>query len=42
MTAGAGARPYLSVRLQEEEKPLELLQRLLHAMEEIAGGGKSS
>ena len=41
VTAGAGAKPYLTVRLQEEEKPLELLQRLLHAMEEIAGGKSS-
>ena len=35
VTAGAGARPYLSVRLREEEKPLELLQQLLQAMAAI-------
>ena len=35
VTAGAGAKPYLSVRLREEEKPLELLQQLLQAMAAI-------
>lgn len=32
---GAGAKPYLSVTLQKEEKPLELLQSILKAMAEI-------
>ena len=35
VTAGAGAKPYLSVTLQPDEKPLELLQRILKAMGEI-------
>ena len=32
---GAGAKPYLSVTLQKEEKPLELLQSILRAMQDI-------
>ena len=35
VTAGAGAKPYLSVTLQPDEKPLELLQSILKAMAEI-------
>ena len=35
VTAGAGAKPYLSVRLRDEEKPLDLLQQLLQAMAAI-------
>ena len=35
VTAGAGAKPYLSVTLQPDEKPLELLQSILKAMGEI-------
>ena len=35
VTAGAGAKPYLSVTLQPDEKPLELLQGILKAMGEI-------
>ena len=35
VTAGAGNRPYLSVTLQPDEKPLELLQSILKAMAEI-------
>ena len=35
LTAGAGAKPYLSVRLRDEEKPLDLLQQLLQAMAAI-------
>ena len=35
VTAGAGAKPYLSVTLRGEEKPLELLQQLLQAMASI-------
>ena len=42
VTAGAGAKPYLSITLREGEKPLELLRQLLGAMADIqnkAGGG---
>ena len=35
VTAGAGNRPYLSVTLQPDEKPLELLQSILRAMADI-------
>ena len=35
VTAGAGTKPYLSVPLQPDEKPLELLQSILKAMAEI-------
>ena len=35
VVTGAGAKPYLSVTLQKEEKPLELLQSILKAMAEI-------
>ena len=35
VTAGAGAKPYLSVTLQPDEKPLELLQSILAAMSDI-------
>ena len=35
VTAGAGAKPYLSVTLQPDEKPLELLQNILKAMGNI-------
>ena len=35
VTAGAGNRPYLSVTLQPDEKPLELLQSILKAMADI-------
>ena len=35
VTAGAGTKPYLSVTLQPNEKPLELLQSILKAMGEI-------
>ena len=35
VTAGAGSKPYLSVTLQKDEKPLELLQSILKAMGEI-------
>ena len=37
VVTGAGAKPYLSVTLQKEEKPLELLQSILKAMAEILG-----
>ena len=42
VTAGAGAKPYLSITLREGEKPLELLRQLLGVMADIqskAGGG---
>ena len=35
VVTGVGAKPYLSVTLQKEEKPLELLQSILKAMAEI-------
>ena len=35
VTAGAGTKPYLSVTLHPEEKPLELLQSILKAMDAI-------
>ena len=35
VTAGAGTKPYLSVVLQSDEKPLELLQSILRAMADI-------
>ena len=35
VTAGAGARPYLSVTLRADEKPLDLLSQLLQAMADI-------
>ncbi|MFR7836876.1 MAG: TRCF domain-containing protein, partial [Faecalibacterium sp.] len=35
VTAGAGSKPYLSVTLHPDEKPLELLQSILKAMAEI-------
>lgn len=35
VTAGAGAKPYLSVTLRPEEKPLALLQELLRSMADI-------
>ena len=35
VTAGAGSKPYLSVTLRPDEKPLELLQGILKAMAEI-------
>ena len=35
VTAGAGTKPYLSVALQPDEKPLELLQSILKAMADI-------
>ena len=35
IVTGAGAKPYLSVTLQKEEKPLELLQSILRAMQDI-------
>ena len=35
VTAGAGTKPYLSVVLQPDEKPLELLQSILKAMDAI-------
>ena len=35
VTAGAGSKPYLSVVLQPDEKPLELLQSILKAMDAI-------
>ena len=35
VVTGAGAKPYLSVTLQKEEKPLELLQSILRAMQDI-------
>ena len=35
VTAGAGAKPYLSVTLRADEKPLELLSQLLQAMADI-------
>ena len=37
VTAGAGSKPYLSVTLHPDEKPLELLQSILKAMAEILG-----
>ena len=37
VTAGAGSKPYLSVTLQPDEKPLDLLQSILKAMAEILG-----
>ena len=36
VTAGAGNKPYLSVTLQPDEKPLELLQSILKAMADIS------
>ena len=42
VTAGAGAKPYLSVTLQPDEKPLELLQRILKAMGEILKPSQSA
>ena len=42
VTAGAGNRPYLSVTLQPDEKPLELLQSILKAMAEILNGGEKA
>ena len=38
VTAGAGSKPYLSVVLQPDEKPLELLQNILKAMADILTG----
>ena len=38
VTAGAGTKPYLSVVLQPNEKPLELLQNILKAMADILTG----
>ena len=38
VTAGAGTKPYLSVVLQPDEKPLELLQNILKAMADILTG----
>ena len=38
VTAGAGSKPYLSVTLHPDEKPLELLQSILKAMAEILNG----
>ena len=38
VTAGAGTKPYLSVTLQPDEKPLELLQNILKAMADILTG----
>ena len=35
VTAGAGTKPYLSMTLQPDEKPLELLQSILKAMADI-------
>ncbi|MGN0707273.1 MAG: transcription-repair coupling factor [Faecalibacterium sp.] len=35
VTAGAGTKPYLTVTLRQDEKPLELLQAILRAMAEI-------
>ena len=35
VVTGDGAKPYLSVTLQKEEKPLELLQSILRAMQDI-------
>ena len=35
VVTGTGAKPYLSVTLQKEEKPLELLQSILRAMQDI-------
>ena len=35
VTAGAGAKPYLSVKLRPDEKPLDLLSQLLQAMADI-------
>ncbi len=35
VTAGAGAKPYLSVTLRADEKPLDLLGQLLQAMADI-------
>ena len=35
VTARAGSKPYLSVVLQPDEKPLELLQSILKAMDAI-------
>ena len=37
VTAGAGSKPYLSVTLRPDEKPLDLLQSILKAMAEILG-----
>ena len=38
VTSGAGTKPYLSVVLQPDEKPLELLQNILKAMADILTG----
>ena len=38
VTAGAGARPYLSVTLRPDEKPLELLQLILREMAALQSG----
>jgi transcription-repair coupling factor (superfamily II helicase) len=35
VTAGAGAKPYLSVTLRQEEKPLDLLSEILREMAKI-------
>lgn len=42
VTAGAGNRPYLSVTLQPDEKPLELLQSILKAMAEILASAEQN
>ena len=41
VTAGAGAKPYLSVTLQPDEKPLALLQSILRAMDDIINEQKN-
>ena len=38
VTAGAGARPYLSVTLRPDEKPLELLQLILREIAALQSG----
>ena len=38
VTAGAGTKPYLSVTLQADEKPLDLLQSILKTMADILAG----
>ena len=41
VTSGTGSSPYLSVVLQPDEKPLELLKVILKAMAEILNGGEN-
>ena len=42
VTAGAGAKPYLSVTLRPDEKPLELLQTILREMAALQNGSDTT